>query len=230
MLRLNLSKKDLAQVDLLVRPVNFYNLRAIWLQMPPESLDDKGNCSAKELEEELLVGENIPEYLADFLVRYESTEERLRYFPSLFADLYRDEKLHGFLRRYFQLEREIRLILTALRAKAFQRNVVRELQFEDPQDPMVAHILAQKDADEYAPSREYEDLKALFMENITDPHKLNRAIVEYRFAKIEELETGKEFTIDQILGYLARLILVEDWHKPNLEKGRRILEQFSENG
>lgn len=230
MLKLNLSQKDLQKVALLVRQIDLYNLHALWLGIPIEEWDDKGNYSAKELEEALLVSELLPEYLADFLGKYDSTEERLRYFPLLFTMLYRDEKYEGFLKVYFQMEREIWLILTALRCKAIGRDLVRELQFEDPQDPFVAQILAQKETPEFSPPREYEDLKTVFVDNISDPYKLNRAILQYRFMKIEELEEGKMFSIDQILGYLARLILVEDWQELDWEKGQAIVEQLSENG
>ena len=230
MLRLNLSQKDLRQVELLVREIDLYNLRALWLGIPVDEWDDKGNYSPKGIEEALLITELLPEYLIDFLQKHESTEERLRYFPALFSSLYREESYEGFLKDYFSLERKIWLILTALRSKAFGRDIVRELQFEDPQDSIVAEILAQKDMQEFSPPREFEELKTLFMENISDPQKLNRAILQYRFSKIEELEERSVFSLDQILGYLARLIIVEDWQELNWEKGQAILEKLIENG
>lgn len=231
MLKLNLSVKDLHQIDLLVRQIDLYNLRALWLGVSLDEWDDKGNYSAQELEESLLVTERLPEYLIDFLEKYDSTEARLRHFPSLFSSLYREEVYDGFLKAYFQMEREIWLILTVLRSKAFGRDLSRELQFEDPHDPFVAEILAQKDMEEFSPPREFEDLKALFVDNISDPQKLNLAMLQYRFSKLEELEEqSKPFSLDQILGYLARLILVEDWQGLDWKKGQEILENLSENG
>ena len=230
MLALNLSKADMDLIALLVRPIDLYNLRAHWLGIPLEEWDDKGNYSPKEFEEALLVSDRLPEYLVDYLLKHESTEERLRYFSALYVALYQDAVKNEFLKKYFRLEREIRLVLAALRAKALGRDLMREFQFEDPHDSLVAQILAQKDSPEYMPPREYEDLKAIFGDNITDPQKQHLAILQYRFAKIEELEEGSVFSIDQILGYLARLILVEDWQKLDREKGQTILEQLSEHG
>jgi hypothetical protein len=235
MLKLNLSRKDVEKVELLVRPIDLYNLKAIWLGIPLDELDDRGNYSANELQEALLVSERLPQYLVDFLQEYESAEERLRYFPRLLAALFREEGKGSFLGKYFALEREIRLVLTALRAKLVGRDVAKELQFEDPHDPFVAQILAQKDAPDYTPPREYEELKTFFLAYVAEPQKLHQAVLQYRFSRVEELESqAAEFGIDRILGYLARLLLVEDGERLKerslREKGTGILEQLSEHG
>lgn len=229
MLELNLHPKDLEQIKLLLRPVDLYNLRALWLHLP---LDEKGNYQAKEWEEILLVREGLPSYLNDFLERYETLADRLRYFSSLSVSMYQEEGMRctGFLRAYFQLQRELRLVLTALRAKQAGRDLVRELQFEDPTDPFVAEILAQRDAPDYIPPLEYTELKAVFTEHRTQPQKLHYALLQYEFNKIEELEENQHFTMDRILGYLARLRLVESWQMLDRNQGLTAVEQLSHYG
>lgn len=229
MLALNLSPQDLREAERLLRPIDLYNIRAFWLGLP---LDDRGNYSSKDLEEALLVRDRLPLYLVEYLERYESSQDRLRYFSSLYASLFRDEqaKLKGFLKNYFQMEREVRLILTGLRAKQAGRDLVRELQFEDPQDPFIAEILAQKDAPEFTPPREYEDLKTVFIANRSDPQKLDRALLEYRFNRVEEMEEPYDFSIDRILAYLARLLLAESWMQFDRDKGLAAVEQLSQYG
>lgn len=226
LLLLNLTAKDLLVVERLLRPIDFYNLRALWLNEP---LSDKGNFNAKDLEEELLVQGVLPTYLIDYLGRYESTSDRLRYFASLYASLYREiPLLKGFLRKYYQMERDIRLVLTALRAKQVGRDITKELQFEDPTDPLVADILAQKEAPIYTPPQEYEDLKTLFMDNRSDPQKLQKAILQYRFDRIEEMEENQDFSIDRVLAYMARLMIVESWFELDRAQGKTILENLSQ--
>ncbi|PIS03150.1 MAG: DUF2764 domain-containing protein [Chlamydiae bacterium CG10_big_fil_rev_8_21_14_0_10_42_34] len=218
LLDMNLTSRDKEEVKRLLRPVDLYNIRALWLGQP---LSDKGNFTAKELEEELIEQDNLPSYLIDFMDRYESTQDRLRYFSSLFSSLYRDEQpsLKGFLAKYYKFERELRLVLTGLRAKMSGKDLVRELQFEDPTDPLIAEILAQAQAPDYTPPREFEDLKNLFMSNSSDPQKLNRAILEYRLKKIEEMEESQDFGIDRVLAFVARLMLVESIAEQDKEKG-----------
>jgi len=227
MLLLNVNAEDLKKVDALLWTIDLSNIRAFWMGLP---LDDRGRFNEKELEEALLVKEDLPEYLIDFLDRYESTEDRLRYFPSLNASFYRETTVTGFLKQYFTMEREIRLTLTALRAKDSGRDIVRELQFEDPTDPFVMDILAQKDAQDYIPSSDYEDLKAIYERTKAEPKELHRALLDYRFKKIEEMEENEHFSIDRILGYMLRLILVESWQSLNESQGLATTEKLSNYG
>jgi uncharacterized protein DUF2764 len=225
---LNLTPADCKKFQALLRPIDLYNIRALWLGQP---LDERGNFSGKELEEALLVQEGLPSYITEFLDRHEDPKERLKDFSSLFALFFRESEgaFKGFLSSYFRFERERALILTALRAKAAGRDLVKELQFEDPADPFVANILAQKDAPDFIPPKEYEDLKILFVENAHDPEKLDRALLEYRLRKIEEMEdVASPFSIDQVLGYAARFLIVDSWFQLDREKGRLEVEKLSE--
>lgn len=229
LLVLNLTAADLKEVERLLRSVDLYNIRALWLGLP---LDERGNFNAKDLEEALLVQEALPGYLIDYLERYESNQDRIRYFSSLFTSLYRDElsKLKGFNLKYYRFEREMRLVLTALRAKRQGRDLIRELQFEDPTEPFVAEIIAQKDMNEYVPPQEYEELKTLFMDNVSEPLKLYQAILQYRFDKIEEMVESQDFGIDRILSYVAKLMIVESLADLDRENGKLAVEQMSQYG
>lgn len=223
---MNLTAGDLEQFHLLLEPLDLYNIKALWLGLP---IDDRGTMTAKELEEALLVRDLLPSYLSDFLDEYESVEDRLVHFPSLYASMYRQD-VQGFLLKYYSFEREVRLILTALRAKKAGRDIIRELQFEDPQDPFVAQILSQKDAPDFFPPMEYEDLKDLFVENSSDPRKLSEALLKYRFERIGEWEENEHFTLDRILAYAARLLILESAVQLDQEKASIALDELSKYG
>ncbi len=230
MLLLNLTAKDRQSLRLLFSPVDLYNIRALWLQRP---LDARGNYEAKELEEILLTRDGLPSYLIDYLDRYETVRERLLHFSSLFSSLFKtfSEKSRGFLARYFQFERERTIVLTALRAKYLERDIGKELQFEDLADPLIAQILAQRDARDYNPPQEYENLKILFVEKRKDPEILNRACLEYCLETIEAMEEGASpYSIDQVLGYVARFLIVDRWFQLDQEKGRLEVEKLSGYG
>lgn len=225
---LNVVPRDFEKVRLLLSPIDLYNVKALWSALP---LNDKGNFSATELEELLLVeDEQLPSYLLDFLDCYEKLEDRLAYFSSLFASLYSAQKdnLEGFLKKFYQFEREMRLVLTALRAKKTGRDIVHELQFEDPCDPFVALILAQKEAPDFTPPAEFEDLKSLFMENSSKPEALHRSLLEYRFEKILEMSEATSFSMDQVLSYIARFLIVDEWFGLDKEKGQIAVSELSQ--
>ncbi len=223
-LLLNLSASDQEKVALLQTLTDIRNIRAFWLGQP---LERRGNFGEKDLEEAILVKDPFPEFVGDFLDRYEQQEDRLRYFTSLYASFYAEnqENLSGFLQRYFQFEREVRLCLAALRAKEEDRDLLHEFQFEDPTDPMVAYFLVQKESGDLHVPQEYEELKTAFLENGSDPKALYREILEFRLRGIEEMEFGLPFAIDQVLGFLARLAIVEDWAKLDDERGRAALSR-----
>lgn len=226
MIAMNASNNEWKQVVLFQRIFDIQNIRALWLHEP---LDPRGNFKEKGLEEALLVGESLPSFVISFLERYETLDDRIRYFPSLMASLYRETSPHltGFLKKYYQLEREIRLSLTALRAKWSGKNLLKELQFEDPMDPFVAQLLAQMDEKEPILPEEYKDLKEAFLEHKNEPKKLLRSILQIRLSRIEEIESETPFSLDQVLGFLARLAIVESWNQLNEEKGRIALQEIA---
>jgi hypothetical protein len=218
LLKDNLTEADLAKVWIMRFYYDIQNMRAWWKN---EALDPIGNLNEVELEEALVAKEGLPDYVQDFLENYTNTESRLHHFSALPVAYFATEskRATGFLQRYLSFEREWRLVMTAFRAKQLGRDFTSEFQFEDPDDDFVAQILAQKDAKTYTPPDEYEELKPLFEAHRNDPLGLHLALCEYRFNKIQEMFGVKVFSIDRILAYMARLIIVEKWQLLNKEKG-----------
>jgi hypothetical protein len=226
LLLLNLNQLDLEQIRKFQLQTDIRNLRALWLGQP---LDPRGNFVEKELDEALLVKDLLPSFVGDYLDRYESLDLRLRCFASLYASLYSElqQESVGFLGKLMEFEREIRLCFVALRAKKMDLDLSRELQFEDPTEPFVAQLLAQKEGKEVLLPQEYENLKTAFLEHDLQPGKLHWAISEFKMNRIIEMGENDPFGMSQILGYLARLMIVEEWQQHDPERGRILLEQLS---
>jgi|HubBroStandDraft_4_1064222.scaffolds.fasta_scaffold183728_2 hypothetical protein len=224
-LEMNVSRRDLEKLKLIRRFVDIYNIRALFMEEP---IDPRGNFNEKELDEALLVHTSLPDYIFDFLDQFEKVADKIRNFSGLLAQFFNEEipKQKGFLRQYLIFEREWRLILLALRAKQLNRDVVKELQFEDPTDPLVAHILAQKDLGTYEPPSEYAEVKELIASCFLDPWAENLAFAEYRFRKVAELAEKGLFTIDQILCYMIQLMIIENIQELDAERGNMVLATF----
>lgn len=219
---LNLTEQDQELVRRLLIAIDLSNLRALWQELP---LDERGEMPAKELEAAVLVKEGFPPFVIDFLERYESIEERLKNFGELSVALTQFlVEAGGFLARFAKADREMRLVLAALRAKRLKRDILREMQFEDLSDPLVASILAQKDAPTYTPPSEYEVFAGLMLH---DPKNQERELLQQRLKKIEELEGQEPFSIDHLLGYLLRLELIEAWHSLDEPQGLRLIRDVS---
>lgn len=230
LLETNLTAPDKVYVRKLLRLIDLENLRAYWAKEP---FDPRGNVQEDQMEQALLnvqwpVGEEFPYYLQDFLSKYHSVEDRLVHFPllmTLFFE-YEIENEKGFIREFFTFQREMRLVMLGFRAKKLGRQVAAELQYEDVSDPIVAQILAQKDAKTYEPPFEYNELKPIFEEFSESPLELYKAIYTYQFNHIIELWGGEIFTLDRILNYLARLILVERWLELDIQKGIQVVDMI----
>lgn len=221
MLQENLTHSDYQKTLTLRRLYDIENIRSFWLG---ESLDPWGLVK-ETLEEALLSDEGLPHYVYLFLEEYDTKEKRLKYFPKLIANYFKEELKHttGFLRTYLKFEREMRLVLTAFRAKKLGRDIAEELQFEDPDEPIIGQILAFRDSKTYEPPDEYLDLKKIFEEFQNSPFGLYQALCEYRFHKIDEIVGDKQFSIDRILGYLAQFFIVQKWLELDRKKGLEIV-------
>lgn len=227
-LEVNLNREDLKKAQVLLQFNDICNIRSLLMEEP---IDPRGNLSEKELDEAMLVHGVLPPYVFEFLEQFDNVNERIKNFTGLVARFFSYEiaRQTGFLKRYFIFEREWRLVLAALRAKHLGRDIARELQFEDFDDPLVAQILAQKDAAQYDPPQEYEELKEMILSCSGDPWQEHKAFMEYRFRKIEEMVEGTSFSIDRILAYMAQLMIVESWNEMDEERGKMILDTFKKS-
>lgn len=223
LLSVNLTKDDYNLTKVMRRYYDIQNIRAFWND---EDLDPRGFYNENDLEESLVTRMGLPEYVYTYLEKYEGKEERLQHFPSLLIAYFKNESesATGFLKQYLTFEREWRLVLTGFRANRQGRDIIAELQFEDPYDEIVAQILAQKDSKSYEPPSRYSDLKALFEEHYDNPLEMHQALCEYRFQKIEEMYEIDLFSIGRILAYLAQLIIVVKWLELDKKKGLEVID------
>ncbi len=222
-LEINLSKNDLEKASKIRQLIDIYNVRALLLE---DDVDPRGNLSKKELDEALLVKAGLPDFVFDILDRYTTTNEKIKNFPGVIAAFlnYAIATSKGFVKRYFIFERELRLVTAALRAKQLGRDLVREMQFEEPTDPFVMQIMAQRDSSQYEPPSEYSELKEIFISCGPDPWQRHKTLTEYKFKKVEEMQGMFPLSLDAILGYMVRLLLCEDWLALDKEKGNNILQ------
>lgn len=219
----HLSRKDYAKTKTIRSLFDLFNLRAYWKGEP---LDRYGNLSLSDLEEALTSRSLLPAFVFDYLDHCRSVEDQLVRYPELLVIFCRHAiaKTSGLLKYYLVLERELRLVLTAFRTKILGRDIYQELQYEDPEEDLIAQILAQKDAPVYQAPEKYEEIAALFHKYQEKPMELQKALLTYRFNKIEEFLGIELFSIDCILAYVIKLILVEKWQRLDKEKGLKIVE------
>ena len=227
LLQENLSPSDYDKTRRLRWFFDLRNVKAYWKKEP---LDYWGNLDEVQLEDALLTKESreLPEYLYDFLIEHESFEERQKFFPKVMSTYFAEEVQQnvGFLKSLRAYERNLRLIMTAYRARKLGRDLADEFQFEDPEDEVVAQLLAQKDAKDFEMPEGFEDFKPVIMLYDSSPLKLQKAIMEYLFNWIEDCLQFDYFSINRILGYMAQFILIERFMRLDPEKGVKVLDNL----
>lgn len=225
LLKENLSSFDLKALAVMRSYFDLENIRYFWMGYP---MTPYGNWDENALEEALLIGKGLPDYVYKFMDTYDNREERINHFGQLFASFFSEEirKSTGFLKTFLIEERAIRLILVALRSKKWGKSLLNELQYENPDDHLVAWIIAQKDAKSFDPPEEYKELKTIYELYADQPLELSQALLNYRFKKIEELLGLQIFTIDRLLAYYFQLVLIDRWFRLDQEKGKEIIKNI----
>lgn len=225
LIRANVREKDFRDVFLFRLYQDLCNLKFLWSKKP---IQLGGNFQEQELESILLKKEIFPSYVFDFMEKHEDRLYRLKNFSYLISRFLQEQsdRCSGFLSFYFRFEREWKIILTALRAKNLKRDLRRELQYEDLTDPLVEFFLAQEEREVLEVPSEFEELKVLFLKHDADPIGLYRHFLEYKFQKIEEISKNYFFTKDNLLAYLAKFSLVQEWAQLSEERGKKVLESL----
>lgn len=226
LLKVNLTEEDYDKTVVMRRIFDIQNVRNF---LRKEPFDHRSNLDENQLEEAILTRFGLPDYVYDFLDRFDSFEDRMHFFPSLVSAYYRDEikkAKKGFLLDYLSFEHNWRLVFTGFRAKKLGRDISVELQFEDFNDDIVAQILAQKDSRTYEPPSRFEDLKVIFEKYYETPLELAKILGQYRFDQLREFYQVDWFSIDRILAYLAQLVIAEKWMELDKEKGLEIVESM----
>lgn len=227
----NLTHWDYEKVLLLRRFYDILNLRSFWQE---ERLDPRGEMDPLELGEALVSRSGLPDYVYDFIDRYPKKEDRIHHFPFLLAKFFQSaQKLRDpFLRQYLNFERELRLVMTAFRAKKLGRDLSVEFQYEDPEEDLIAQLLAQQDAQSFEAPEKYKDLKDIFERHGDHPLALQKALDEFRFETIDSLVNMSDvFSIERMLAYFCQFLIVEKWFEMDKAKGMQIVETIvKENG
>lgn len=223
LLKDNLSHQDYLEVEIYQR---FFNMRNAFLMLKGEEIDPYGSLDKNQLENAMVETQSLPSYMVNFLRKYETKDDRLKYFPEVMAAYFRHEakEAKGLLKTYLELERKIRLVSSVYRAKKLGWDFTKELQFEDPHEQLIAQLLAQKDVKEFVFADEFEEIAKILDQFYHKPLELHKALIKYRFDKLEEMVDFDVFSLDRIIAYYIQLILVEKWQKLDKQKGIEIVD------
>lgn len=222
--RENLTKEDFKRFQKLQKYIDLLNVKSL---LCGHEVNPNGNLSKVELEEALSEPKYFGEEIFDLFSSVDSNEEKIKLFPKiLYVYLNRCiETSVGFLKWYFQFERDLRLILTSYRCKKLKRDVSIELSFADRLDPIMAEILSQKDSPHFEAPYGYEELAEVLQVSENDPKRQYVQLAEYKIRTVKEQVEMDNFSTEKILAYAVMVTVLEDYHDLSLEEGHKILNE-----
>lgn len=221
-----LSKKHKSFIVILRELIDIENIRRLLLE---QNIDDRGNLSEKALDEAILAKVNLPEYAVDFLQDFDNTASRLNHFALLYSGFFKAHQKTGneFIDGYLKFEYELRLWTSLLRAQKSGKDFKEVLQFEDSYDPLIMSMIVQSQNIDLIMPSEFHTLKNIFSNDFANPLELHKRIEKFRLQKITDLVSDKQFLVDNILGFLAKLLIIEQWQSLDLDIGLNRLTRFS---
>lgn len=237
-LRVNLHPADYSLVSLLFLPHDNNNLLS-FLTGREEKWDENGTYTLADYEEQKRVIGSIlkekdvlPPYMVEIMAGYygseEATEEGL--LRKKLAEGYLTMALgsgNGFLKQWIRFDTDINNIYTFLNAKKLGLDAEKHLIGDDRFASELRELYRSgKDfvipvEPEYAPSifRIATESEFLEAERKTDLERWNY---------LDSLTFFEYFTIDQVLGYLIKFLIVKRWERLDPETGKEMLKKLVE--
>lgn len=224
----NFDRKQMREVYTLKLWIDIQN---IYSTLSQHAFDERGNYTKNTLKELLMHREELPDYVFEFFNRYESLEQQKKHFSWLLSAYFKNEKekSKGYLREFLEFEHQLRVVTTGYRSKLLKREIARELQYEDLEDPVVAMTISQKDTSStYVFPFEYKTLEAALAEAGPNPSHKYAVIAEYRFNFYTKYISESPFTFKACLAYMMCLWILEEYFALKQEKGETMLDQLLE--
>lgn len=224
-----ISGKDEQLVDLFFLPNdNTQVLRLLNKQEPDAALMTV--YPEKLLEEEIQEPDKtIPSYLRDFITDFK--EEHLRYEVSpenVLSWMYYDYMMKAdnlLVRRYAEFSMNLKNLVTALNARKYGMDVAKEVIGSNE----FATALRTSNAKDFGLTLDYpyvEQVIALMDNDNLVERERGLDLIIWNF--LDEAVTFEYFSLDRVISYMLRLMIVERWSRMSSESGRKVFMEMIE--
>ena len=225
-----LHPDDYRLVELLFLPYDHLNLLNL-LRKKNAPFHPLGTCSQDELEEAIREPAEAPIYFRTFIERFkeEAGSRQDQAWENQLADLYYEyvsSSSNPFLRTWFSLEKNLRNILTAYNCRKFGLPAENELVGQGE----LIESLKKSQARDFGLSGEVDFMDRL-LSILDNRHLLERekGLDLLRWTYLDELTTFHYFSIEVILSYVIKLLIIERWLTLDRSTGEALFGRFLED-
>lgn len=228
-LREYITGRDEKLIDLFFLPNdNAQVLRLLRKQEPDAALTTV--YPVKLLEDEIIEPDKaIPSYLRDFITDFK--EEHLRYDVSpenVLSWMYYDymrEADNLLVKRYAEFSMNLKNLVTALNARKYGMEISREVIGDNE----LAIALRTSNAKDFGLGMDYpyvEKVLALMDNDNLVERERGLDLIIWNF--LDEAVTFEYFSLERVISYMLRLMIVERWSKMSSESGRKVFMEMIE--
>lgn len=219
--------KDEELLDLFFLPNdNAQVLRLLRKQEPDASLQTV--FPLKVLEEEVAEpGKVLPAYLSRFIADYK--DEHLKYDASeenVLSWMYYEYMMasdNRFVSRYAEFSMNLKNLLAALNSRKYGRETAREVIGNNE----FAAALRTSNSKDFGLAMDYPFVdKAIALMESDNLVERERGLDLIIWDFLDEAVTFEYFSIERVLSYMLRLMIVERWSKLNSESGRKVFMEM----
>lgn len=228
-LREYITGRDEKLIDLFFLPNdNAQVLRLLRKKEPDAALTTV--YPVKLLEDEIIEPDKaIPSYLRDFITDFK--EEHLRYDVSpenVLSWMYYDymrEADNLLVKRYAEFSMNLKNLVTALNARKYGMEISREVIGDNE----LAIALRTSNAKDFGLGMDYpyvEKVLALMDNDNLVERERGLDLIIWNF--LDEAVTFEYFSLERVISYMLRLMIVERWSKMSSESGRKVFMEMIE--
>lgn len=225
-LNLHLSNKDMRLINLFFFERDNKSLISLLRKEIPVQ-DILANYSIDFLESQVSSLDNLPSYMKSFIQEYDdikdmnsvSQENKL---ASYFFDFLLSTG-NDFVREFFEFEMNLRNLSIALNCRKYSREISREV-VGDNSFAMALRSSKLKDFG-LGDSFPYVEKVVSSFDNLSLTNK-EKEFDSLRWEFLNEKITFKYFTIEVVVSYLVKLLIIERWSKLDSIRGKEIFNDL----
>lgn len=171
----------------------------------------------------------IPSYLREFITDFK--EEHLRYEVSpenVLSWMYHDYMMKAdnlLVRKYAEFSMNLKNLVAALNARKYGMNVAKEIIGNNE----FAVALRTSNAKDFGLGMDYpyvEKVIALMENDNLVERERGLDLIIWNF--LDEAVTFEYFSLERVISYMLRLMIVERWSRMNSESGRKVFMEMIE--
>ena len=224
-----ISGKDKKMIDLFFLPND--NAQVLRLLNKQEvNIDLKTVYSTKVLEDEVQETENLlPTYLSEFITDFK--DEHLRYDVSpenVFSWMYYNYMMkadNSLVKEYAEFSMNLKNLVTALNVRKHDLEIEKEIIGNNE----FSIALRTSNAKDFGLSMDYPFVEKVITlmdnDNLVERER-GLDLIIWNF--LDEAVTFEYFSLERVISYMLRLMIIERWSKMDSESGRKVFMEMVE--